>query len=258
MKNLFCILLFLKITCYGQGTSLLKDIKFDDSTKLIGMYAHYDKNKTYENYNFCITDIKDISEISNKLVYQEETTNVFGREYYIIVLRGNKIVKKWSVSLRTESISIDGHSYRFDSKKIKKLSKKYSFEYDFSKKTFENKSQFLLFEKNLKDDKNFLFLYAPEFRFEGEFDLEFKKSDIFLNAQAIYIYLKPKLDSIEAQGTETRFIYKANDYNMQHKGQYSMTLSCSYAVYKDFQEPNAIKKEWQPAVFEATIFKIRE
>jgi hypothetical protein len=258
MKNLLFILLFLQITCYGQGIPLLKDIKFDDSTKLIGMYAHYDKNKTYENYNFCVTDIKEISELSNKLVYQEEVPNMISNEYYIIVLRGDKIVKKWSVSLTIERILIDGHSYRFDSKILKKLAQKHSFKYDFSKKTFENKSEFLLFEKNVKSDKNFLFLYAPDFRYEGSFELEFKKSQVFPHPKAICTYLQPKLDSLKAQGKDTWLISKVSDYNTQHREQCSMTLSCSYDVYKDFQEPNAIKKVWQPTVFEATIFKIRE
>jgi hypothetical protein len=59
--------------------------------RLIGMFPHYDEEKTFENYNFIIEDIKVLDSIAKIIRKGKEVKNQSTRnEFHIRLFEGNK------------------------------------------------------------------------------------------------------------------------------------------------------------------------
>ncbi len=79
----FAILLLVFSQIFSQ-TKLFESIKNEnsDSLKIIGMYYNWDQNKTYEKYNFYITDKKIIDSLIDNTYYNELTQNISEQNNY--------------------------------------------------------------------------------------------------------------------------------------------------------------------------------
>lgn len=223
--------------------------------KLIGMYPHYDQDKTFEKYNFIIEDFKVLDSLKKTLKVGKPAARIFDRFDFSIKLVDKKqnIIKSWLVMPNYSSINIDGDFFEFDINIIANLAKKHPFSYTFYEKEVKTEKAFSQFMDTLSKDANFLFFYKSKLVFEGHFSLEFPNNKRFSSPKAISEYLEPTLNKLATKG-KYNLIYELNDYNMSHRNQYSMTISCSYEVYKAFNDKNAKKKEWQADVNNAIIF----
>ena len=181
----------------------------------------------------------------NKLVYNEEVKNMIElNSFKIIILKGNNIIQHWEINPAYSSIRIDGVSYKFDTKLLDELSKKYPLDYDFYEKEFQNIDEYSQFSANLNDDKNFLFAYEPDFEFEGTFEIEFPKNDQFKSPKTISGFLNPKLQSILNED-KYKLTYIADNYNLNNRNQFTMTIEGSKELYDKINLGDLRQKNWK-------------
>lgn len=240
---------------YGQEKKMFEDIQITDSMVLIGIYPEADKDKTYEKYDFLISDVKILDSLSNVITYGEVVPNFFEWQgISILLLKNNEIVKRWSVSPKYNNILFNGIYYKFNIDILKKISNKHHFYYDSFKKEFKTKNEFELFYNEIMKDKTFIFMYKPIFDYDGTFDLHFTNKNEFHSPKEISDYIKPKLDEI---ANKEKFIvmYDPSHNKMGNPDGYKMTIKCKYEIFTKFKDDKSIKKEWVPDKYIAYIFK---
>lgn len=266
MRHLFLTISFCLLTftsCKSTKTNeskisdnvLLKDIEISNSMKLIGMYPHYDSTKTFQNYNFIIENLDDIINEIENIRIGVNIKNLYTRnEFNIRLIDKGEIVKTWSINPDYSYIRTDGKSYKFDKSQLESLSKKYGFNYLVENRNFNNKIEFEdFYEITLKED-DFLFMYKPNFKYEGEFNVQFPKNDNFKNPKVIIEYLDSKLQKKSSKDT-FRIVYTHSDYNKSNLDQYTMTIKTNKKLYLEFEDSFGVKKEWIPEEYSTTIFR---
>ncbi|WP_126653548.1 hypothetical protein [Chryseobacterium aureum] len=238
-------------------SNLFEEIKYknSDSLKIIGMYYNWDKNKTYEKYNFYIIDKKVIDSLIANTKYNESTQNIFEQNNFsIIVTKKNEIIDRWSVNPKFENINIKGKSHKFDISTLSQLAKRFSFKYKWYKQEFPDKESFNLFYANKIKDSKTLFIYKPNFIYEGSFELQFPKNETFLHPKAIDEYLRPKIKEILGN-KEFGISYILTEFNMNNRDQYTMTISGPKELFKKLNDKKAKKGNWTNTKLEAEIFE---
>ncbi|MBW7675879.1 hypothetical protein [Chryseobacterium chendengshani] len=255
-KLTFAIFLFVFSQIFSQ-TKLFESIKNEnpDSLKIIGMYYNWDENKIYEKYNFYITDKKTIDSLISNIYYHESTKNIFEHNNFsIIVTKNNQILDRWSVSPKFENINIKGQSHKFDISILGKLAKKFPFKYNWYKQEFKNREDFEKFYSSKINEKSTLFIYKPNFIYDGSFEIQFSKNETFIHPKAIDEYLRPKLEKI-AKDEKFSISYILTEFNMKNRDQYTMTVSGSKNLFNKLKEKQGIKGNWTPTKLEAQIFE---
>lgn len=252
----FLIAIFLIVTNQAYSQKVLFDtLKVDSSTKIIGRYEHHDLKKTYEKFNFIIEDPSSISQFIKNLKLGEEVNNSFENpNFKLTVVKNFKEIGSWTINPNQKSaMTHDGHTYAFDLNQINQLSKTYPFHYEYHKKTFATKNEYDTYLKEQKNNPNFLFVYGPQFAFEGSFEIEFKKTEQFANPKAIHYYLTPYIEEIVPKGT-FRIGYVANKKNVQNPEQYTMTIYGPKKIFDNLKLKNLKNENWQPTVENGIFF----
>lgn len=255
--KLTLLLCFSFLSPIFSQTKLFEEIKDKntDSLKMMGIYYNWDENKTYEKYNFYITDKNVIDSLIANTEYNEGTKNISEQNNFsIIVTKNNKIVDRWSVNPKFENINIKGKSHKFDISILALLAKRFSFKYKWYKQEFPNKESFENFYTNKINDSKTLFIYEPNFTYEGSFELQFQKNETFLNPKAIDEYLRPKIDEILGN-KKFSISYVLTAFNMNNRDQYTMTISGPKELFNKLQEKKAKKGDWVNTKLEAQIFE---
>lgn len=255
MRILFTLTFLMIISStYAQKSLVFENMDLNQNMRLIGMYPHYDENKTYENYNFIIKDFKALDSISKIITKGKEVMNQHTRnEFSIRLFDGEKKLRTWSFNPKYNYIRTDGKSYEFDASQILELTKTFGFKYSFSKKPYQNKEHFEKDYNIIKTDPNLLFVYKPNFKFDGTFEVKFVKSGKFKHPKAISKYLTKRIGKIK-DDKEYRVYYKANEFNRRNPNQYTMTIESDFELFQWFNDKNGEKKEWIPKEYSATVF----
>ena len=242
LKLLFLLIVF---NCFSQSKSLLDNIKIDNKTKLIGMYAQYDKNKTYQYLNFYIDDKNIIDSLISKLEYSQVVENRMEQnDFKIILLDGNKELNSWIISPMFKNIIVDGVYYDFDLDLIKDLSKKYPFNYTYFKKEFSNQEDFEKYTSKIGNEKNFLFAYEPFFEYEGSFEMIFPKNSEFYSPKMIDNFLRSELNKIAGENDFT-ISYILDERNLKNRNEFIITIQANKKIYKKLQLKNLQKSNWK-------------
>jgi len=255
MKKLIKLILLLSFfSSFSQNNLIFDNLNLNENMRLIGMYPRYDKNKTFEKYNFIIDDLKVLDSISKIIQKGKEVINQSTRnEFNIRLFEGDKKLRTWSFNPKYNYIRIDGKSYEFDASQILNLTEKYGFSYSFSKKYYQTQEQFNNDYEVMKSDTNLLFVYKPNFKFTGTFDVSYRKSKKFKHPKAITKYLRKKIGRIRDEN-DYRVYYVANEYNMKNRNQYTMTIESDLELFEWFEDKKAELKDWTPKEYSATIF----
>lgn len=255
-KNILFIILALSQNIYSQN-KLLKSEKITttDSVKIIGMYPKWDKNKTYEKFNFFITDKKIVDSLLESVEYGAITQNESERNNFSIILtKANKKFHHVSISPALHNAHINGKTYKFDNSILEKLAEKYPLTYKWYDKEFKNEQEFNMFNSEILKQEKTLYVDKPTFIYEGSFELQFPKNDTFLHPKAINDYLKPQIEKI-ANDKKFGISYVANEFNLKNRDQFTMTISGPYSLFKELKDKNSKKGEWVPAKFIATVYE---
>src|SRR6218665_2943542 len=126
------ILFFLIITNQVLSQKkLFKTLKIDKTTKIIGRYPQYDKNRTYEKYNFIIEDSTQIAEFAKNIKLGKEVKNSTEEPCFrITIVKNFEEVGTWTVNPTLKSVMThDGNTYEFDLNQITKLNETFPFKY---------------------------------------------------------------------------------------------------------------------------------
>lgn len=251
------IILFFLITTNQvlSQKKLFKTLKIDGTTKIIGRYPQYDKNRTYEKYNFIIEDSTQIAEFAKNIKLGKEVKNSTEEPCFrITIVKNFEEVGTWTINPTLKSVMThDGNTYEFDLNQITKLNETFPFKYYFEIKDFNKKSEYEIYLQEQKGNSNFLFDYGPQFKYEGSFEIEFKKSSQFPHPKAISEFLTKYIEKIEAKD-EYSISYIVNDKNMKNREQYTMTISGSEKLFNELKIENLRNENWQPTVEEGYFF----
>lgn len=245
MKLKLITFLVVSFVGFSQTKSLLENIKINDKTKLIGMYPQYDKSKTYKYLNFYINDKTVIESLVDKLTYDKIVDNKLERnDFRIIILQDNDEIESWTLSPMNSNIIVNGVYYNFNLEEVKTLAKKYSFEYTFFEKNFDNQKDYESFKSKMNNDKDFLFAYEPFFEHEGTFEITFPKKEEFKSPKMIDEFLRPEVNKIVGENN-FNISYILDKRNMANQNEYIITIEGSKEIYKKLKLNNLKNSNWK-------------
>jgi hypothetical protein len=256
MKKILFVIYLLTICnqIYGQK-SLFDSLNINSTTKIIGRYPHYDESKTYEKYNFILEDSAAIRKFINKLKLNEEVPNSSeDPSFRLSVIDNYDEIGSWTIGPTLKSaMTHDGHTYKFDINQISTLYKENPFEYYYDKVVFTNKEEYNSYLEKQKNNTNFLFDYAPQFKYEGSFEIEFKKSNKFSNPKTISEYLRPLIEEFVGED-DYSLGYILNEKNFNNREQYTMTINGPKKLFKELVLKKHKNVNWEPTVEDGWFF----
>lgn|SRR5690606_8842430 len=254
-RVLFFLILVITNNIYSQK-NLFDTLTIDSSTKIIGRYPHYDKTKTYEKYNFIIEDSIKIADFVQMIKLGEEVPNSLERpSFKIDVIKNYKEKGGWTINPTLKSaMTHDGHTYKFNLEQIANLNEDYPFEYYYEKVIFKSLKEYKSYLEEQKSKPNFLFDYAPQFKYEGSFEIEFKKSNKFSSPKAISEYLEPLIEEIVNED-EYRVSYIANEKNIKNRNiSYTMTITGPKKIFNKLKIRKFKNENWKPTIEDGWFF----
>ena len=204
MKNTILFLCLLSsINLLSQEKFIIDTLTINENTKLIGRCHEISNKKPYNKLGFIIEDPNEIKKYVKIFAVLEEAPPALEILFEITIVQDFEEVSAWLVNLNHNSVSADGELYKFNVKKILGLNTKYPFQYRAEVKEFKTKEEYTTYLAKQKTDKNFLFDYAPEFEYEGEFEVVFPtKKKTFENFDKLFYqisnYLKPRINMIDS------------------------------------------------------------
>lgn len=257
----FTIILFLvfSLNAFAQNEKpkLYDILKVNDSTRIIGIYPHFDKDQTFRDLNFIIENPAEIKKVIQSFEVGDEIANSFDNpNFRVLVVQNFKDVNSWIVSPYSKNVLTKGHTYTFDIEKIKKLHKKYPLNYKFEKASFKNLQEFALYLLKQKQNPAFLFSYNPIFKYEGSFELQFPKNEKFSSPKSISQYIRPMIEKI-ANPEDFSISFKASEYNLKNADQFTMTITGPKQIFETLKVGELINKNWS-ATEESGIFFYKE
>ena len=247
VKYILLLLLSFLIGSAQAQKELLDTLKITPGIKIIGMYPNSDQQKTYRLYNFIIEDPAKIQEFVKHVKLGAETPNSFEfNGFGLLVIKDFMRIGSWTINPKLKNAMVhDGHSYAFDFEQISSLNKQFPFDYEVQKKTFGKKAEFETFLARQKNNANFLFYYAPQFRYEGSFEITFKKTEKLSNPKAINEFLKPYIEAL-VKPNDYRLAYILDDKNMRETDQYTMTITGPKTLFEQLKVEGYQKENWKP------------
>ena len=255
MRKYFLIgILFLSAQLSAQNKLIFDTSKVNSNTKLIGRYHHADEKMAYSELNFIIEDPATIKAVLATLTLGDKRQNAsMGPNFQITIVQDFNEIERWNVYPGFNNILFKGHIYQFDIKKIKPLAKKYPFTYKFETIPFTNKEEYEKYLNREKENKNFLFDYAPRFKYEGSFKIQFPRNQKFSSPAAVSDYLMPLIEQI-VDKDDYLCGYALDEMNVRNLNQYTMTIQGSRKLYDTLQLENLKKQAWIPDPHEGWFF----
>lgn len=234
----FIFLVLLTKFSYSQLNLYSDSEKISDSTILIATSTQY------KQYEFCIEKKNDIIKELKKLTYGQEKGYSFEKFPVVIKLvTKGKIIKIWDVHVLSSIIEVEGKKYSFDTALLSTLHKKYPIDYFIEEKVFASQSELDNYYQALLKDKTFLYIVPHNFESEWieQFNLTFKKSEVFSSPKAIAIYLDPQISKLVAAGKYSITYDLFGDAKKDSSDEFTMTIYSIDEIYNRFNDTNAIK-----------------
>jgi hypothetical protein len=245
---LLCMSIFLTV----NGQKAFDSLKIDSNTKLIGTYSEYDRNHTYDHYNFLIDDSLEIINFIKHFRYGKEVDNIVEQnEFTIRVIKNYNQVSVFSISPTYNSIRINGHSYKFDLKNLKSVSEMFPFKYKIEKNVFRRMAEYQSYFNLQIKDKMFLFKFEPYFSDKGNFEIEFPRNSKFSSPKAISEYIKPLIEKIVSKD-DYDISYALNEKNMNDQSQFTMTITGRKELFDKLKVDNLKNINWSDPKKEST------
>jgi hypothetical protein len=251
---LILFFLFLTNQVFSQK-KLFDTLKIDATTKIIGLYPLNDKSKTYEKYNFIIEDPIQIEKFIKNIKLGEEVTNPMEYpSFELAVVKNYKKVGSWHINPSLKMATPhDGHNYKFDLNQIIKLNEEFPSSYYYEIRAFKNKDEYEIYLAKQKGNTGFLFYYAPEFKFEGSFEIEFKKFLPFPHSKSFSDFLDPYIQKI-VNKNEYRLEYILDSRNLNKSDHFIITICGPKRLFDELKIDNLKNENWQPTIENAYFF----
>ncbi|WP_293309104.1 hypothetical protein [Pedobacter sp. UBA5917] len=253
MKKLIVILLLIQANFIYAQKNLFKTLKVDKTTKIIG--RHQLNDTTYKKYNFIIEDSAQIAVFIKHIKLGDEIVNSLGNpNFSLSIIQNQREIGSWTITPYLKRVMVhDGHTYQFEMNQIAELNKFYPFDYKVEDIVFKQKTDYEKYLAEQQKKPDFLFHYAPSFKYEGSFEIEFKKSSKFPHPKAIMEFLDPYLLKILSKN-EFAVLYKAGGKNMEDPDQYTITVMGPKKLYDELKIDNLKNENWQPTEEQAHFY----
>ena len=253
-KTLLLIYIFSTSLTFSQKI-LFDTLKVDSNTKIIGRYPQYDKKRTYEKFNFVIEDSISIENFKRNISLGDEVKNSIENPCFkLTIVKNYDEIGSWTINPTQKSaMTHDGHTYKFDISQIAMLNATNPFDYVYEIKEFISKSEYQEYLTAQKKNTTFLFDYGPQFKYEGSFEIEFKKSEEFSSPKKISEYLEPFIEKI-ANKNEFSISYELNEKNMGDRNQLTMKIQGSKKIFEKLKLKKLKNLNWQPTIEDAYFF----
>ena len=167
----------------GQPVYPFEKFQFDSSYRIMLMPSLEDK--TNQHLCFIIDKVKDMNDMKAEWVFEKKAMRGSGyNSLSIYITRNKKIEGTFSINPTFSNIFIDGESYEFDFSVLESYARKYPLHITTKKTEFKTKVAYEKYYLAALKDPKFLFLYEPNFRYEGSFTIAVDKSDIYPDPSA--------------------------------------------------------------------------
>ena len=226
--------------------SLFDTLVIDSSTKIIGRYPHNDKTRKYESLNFIIEDSLSIKRFIEKLEIGKVVENSIEIPgFKLTVVKNRKEIGTRTINPSLGSaMTHDGHTYAFEVESIRNFSDRFPFSYLKEKVVFNTNRAYMEYLARQVQNPLFLFDYAPSFRFEGSFEIEFKKSREFSNPSVISEFLKPLIEKIVDE-SEYQLYYTMSEKNLMDMAQVTMTIEGPKMLFEHLKIKGLKNENWK-------------
>ncbi len=229
--------------------------KVDDSTKIVAYGDFLDENG--KDFNFIIEKPDEIKNFISGIEYGEKVYNIHSQESIEIhLIQDYQDITSLNVVPKYKRVfANNGYSYQFDLDQLNSWREKYhSLKYTRKGLNFKSMEEFEKFLSSQKQNPNFLYSSRPIFRYEGSFEIEFPKNNVFNNPQAVMDYLKPLIEKIEPDQNKFGMSYELDDKNFNNKNQYTITISGSKQIFDNLKVDNYKNSNWALIVENATFY----
>lgn len=229
--------------------------KVNDSTKIVAYGEFLDENG--KDFNFIIEKPDEIRKFISGIKYGEKVYNVHSQESIEIhLIQDYQDITSLNIVPKHQRVfTNNGYSYQFDLNQLNSWRDKYhSLKFIRKGLNFKNIKEFEEFLSSQKQNPNFLYSSRPVFRYEGSFEIEFPKNNVFKNPQAIMDYLKPLIEKIEPDQNKFEMTYELNDKNVTNKDQYTIRISGSKQLFDNLKVDNYKNSNWTLIVENATFY----
>lgn len=254
-KFLWAATLLFSSMSWAQVQTLVDDLKLDQQTILVGMASDYNKDKTYEKYNFIISDYTKIDGMKSHLEHGYALTQKVTDEnhFMIYAVQDQKVVDQWLINPRLYNVFHNGEAYSFNVDQLDYIAEHYPLKYEVIQQKYKNEKEFLKAKKAMRHDVSIFIAQEPEFLVEGSFEVTFQKDEQFKTPQDVETYLQSLVKGL----TKKQFFvsYALNEINFTNPSQMTMLVAGPEEVFKKIKLEKATKGEWVPQVYEATYFK---
>lgn len=226
----------------------------NDSTKIIVEGGFRDENG--QSIHFIIEKPEEIKEFISGLKYGEPVGNIFSEESIEIhLVQDYRDITSVNINPKYRRIfANDGHSYQFDLNQLIAWRKKYPLvKYSSKGVNFKTKEEFETFLNVQKQNPNFLYSSFPVFKYEGSFEIEFPKNEIFHNPQAIMDYLNPIIEKVEPDKDKFALSYVLDNKNFSDRNQYTITISGSKQLFEKLRVDDYRNVNWTVTIENAAF-----
>lgn len=246
--------LLFSLELSAQNNLLFDTSKIDANTKLIGRYDQSDKQKTYQYLNFIIEDSATIKKVLGNLILGDEIKkDALHADFRIDIVQNFHKKQSYLINPVANSLLYYGNAYSFNIDKVKALAEKYPFDYRFDELPFNNQKQYDEYEEKQERDKFFLFGYVSSFAFEGSFEIQFPRNEIFRSPSAIHQYLVQRIEQIVPKGKYS-ISYILDERNLNDVSHYIITIHGSRKLYEQLRVENLKNHNWKQNVAKGYFF----
>lgn len=259
MKTIFfySVFLFGIFFTNAQKKFLINPEKIDDKTAIVGCFALYDSTETFKQMDFVIRNIQDIKKMANEFFLnpKDEVAN-FGQspDFKISVIQNYDDIETWSVNPSFGTVAVDGKTYKFDLKKIYNLSKKFSKHTKHEVKNFSNQKDYQDYLELQKRKPEFLYSWMPEFKYEGNFEVEIIKDSKVDNPTKAIKYLEKEILKFTNEDT-FQILYTGTPKNFIQKDQFTLTVSGNRNLFENLSKTLTYKVyDWKSEENEGDFF----
>jgi len=254
MKYLTILFFISPLLSCSQDIQYYKDYKFDNSYTVIGIGPHWSKDKTiYRQFQFIVDNPTDLNKLKKEWVFNKEVENVDEQDNFnLYVIKNKKMVFWGSINPSIPNIRYNGKCYYFDTMLLSKLAHDHPLNYKRVNDTFPSIAAYKTYYDSAIKQKDFLFLYEPETKFEGNFTVTFDKTDLINSPKAASEILKKEFGNTNEKSDIS---YSLDEYNKQNLGKkMRMTIDCNKSLFDKYSSSQYPKSDWHPAIIEAASF----
>jgi len=245
------LILLISISAIAQPIRPLEKYQFDSSYKIVGLPTPFES--PYKKLAFVLDQLPDMEALKNSIVLEKYASKYFELSHYTIyIIKSGMIVDQLVVNPSNDNMAISGQFYQFDASILRDVAKKHPLMFKVKEPSFNSRREYESYLEAMQDDKNYLFIFRPNTRYEGSFEVVVPKFDSVQNPMKASELL---YKDFAAQKIGPVYItYRLNEENKKRTGQMVMHVDADRKVYDLYKpDPALTRRKYIPYEIRATV-----